>query len=129
MTPKYPQSDGRGIVPRKWSVDKTHGPLVVICEMVLKRLIQHGWPSDYLVSGGAALFSNALGSTNSFFQALADAVYIVSDRMRVRVVLDGLTLALVGHWYCEFRFGGAGKIVAVSIYETGKARRGGRAPF
>lgn len=46
---KNPPPD-RETVKRKWSADKSAGPLVLLAEWMQKRLIQHAYPCDYTVS-------------------------------------------------------------------------------
>lgn len=41
-------SDQQVTTKRKWSADKTAGPLVLLAELIQKRLNQHGWPCDYV---------------------------------------------------------------------------------
>lgn len=40
----------RRTVRRKWSADKTAGPLVLLAEWMQKRMIQHAWPCRYVAS-------------------------------------------------------------------------------
>ena len=37
----------RQTVKRKWSVEKSAGPLVLLAEILQKRLIQHAYPCEY----------------------------------------------------------------------------------
>lgn len=39
----------REVVKRKWSADKSAGPLVLLAEWLKKRLIQHAYPCDFVV--------------------------------------------------------------------------------
>lgn len=109
MRATYPQPDGRGIIARKWSVLKINGPLVLVCEKVLKKLIQHGWPASYsLVKTNrlyptVAIWSNDLGETPEFLLALERAIFIVARSFRVTVSLDFLSLSLVGEWVVKIR--------------------------
>jgi len=40
----------RETVKRKWSADKSTGPLVLLAELLQKRLIQHAYPCAYTIS-------------------------------------------------------------------------------
>lgn len=121
MTAQYPQPDGRGIIPRKWAVLKLGGPLVLVCEKVLKKLIQHGWPASYEVQasnrifGTVAVWSNELGETPEFLLALERAIFIVAHSFRVPFSLRGTSLSLVGEWVVRHRYA-QGRIVAASIH-------------
>lgn len=122
MRAKYPQADGRGIVPRKWSALKTGGPLIHFAELVLKRLIQHGWPADYKSlwnEGESRLvrFDNELGVTPEFEEALLRACQIVARRCRCLFSLAGTVLELSGWWWLKLRYAN-GKIVAVTFYRA-----------
>lgn len=121
MRAKFPQPDGRGIVPRKWSVSKEYGPLVLVCERVLKKLIQHGWPASYEIAPTnrlqptLAIWFNELGETPEFLQALDRAISIVAGAFRVTVSLSGTHLTLIGEWIVRLRYA-RGKIAAASIH-------------
>jgi len=121
MRAKYPQADGRGIVPRKWSVSKEYGPLVLIAERIQKKLIQHGWPVSYTVHPTNRLFPvvcdwiNELGETPEFLAALQRATEITAREFRVTVQLRGSCLTLTGEWVVRFRYAG-GKVAAVTIH-------------
>lgn len=121
MKAKYPQPDGRGIIPRKWSVLKINGPLVLVCEKVLKKLIQHGWPACYTLRRTNRLlptnadWSNELGETPEFLAALERAIEIVSRSFRVTVSLSGCSLSLIGEWVVRLRIVD-GKPVAATIH-------------
>lgn len=39
----------REVAKRKWSADKSAGPLVLLAEWLKKRLIQHAYPCDFIV--------------------------------------------------------------------------------
>lgn len=106
---KFPQPDGRGILPRKWSADKLGGPLRYFAELVLKRLIQHGFPASYrmLSNGGVPTvvrFENELGETDAFLQALSDALEIVARRCRCYFEAVGTLVRLAGEWRLDLRF-------------------------
>jgi len=123
MRAKFPQPDGRGIVPRKWPVEKRHGPLVLLCELVLKKLIQHGWPAVYVCDPTnrlyplRAVFSNEGGETPEFLAALQMACDICGRKLRVRFVLEGVALVLDGEWVVRLRYhGDPHKPVAASIH-------------
>lgn len=121
MRAKFPQPDGRGIVPRKWSVVKDCGPLVLVCEKVLKKLIQHGWPAFYQVQPTnrlhpvAVLWFNELGETVEFLDALERAITIVAGGYRVTVHLTANRVTLVGEWVVRLRIVG-GRTAAASIH-------------
>lgn len=103
MRAKFPQADGRGILPRKWSADKFGGPLLYFSELVLKRLIQQGFPASYrAMSNGRdprfVLFENEFGETSLFMRALIDSIEIIARRVRCVVCRDGCMLSLSGEW-------------------------------
>jgi len=118
---KYPQPDGRGIIPRKWSVDKVHGPLVLLCERILKKLIQHGWPASYRcvatnrLHPTVAIWSNELGDTPDFLAALDRAVFIVCRSFGVTFDLVASRFELLGDWVVKVRLGPEGRIASASI--------------
>lgn len=111
MRAKFPQPDGRGILPRKWSTLKTGGPLIYFAEKVLKWVIQHGYPALYepektnRLFPVAVNFSNELGETVGFLQCLQDACEIAARALRVTFSLVGCRLTLAGDW--EMRLSGA----------------------
>lgn len=108
-------------MPRKWSVLKQGGPLVLVCEKVLKKLIQHGWPASYRMVATNRLFpteaiwSNELGETAEFLEALDRAILIVAASFRVTVQLTGVRVTVIGDWVVRLRYAG-GKIAAASIH-------------
>jgi len=97
------------------------GPLVLLCEKVLKKLIQHGWPASYTVKASNRLFptvavwSNELGETPEFLLALSRAIEIVAAGFRVSFLLDGVSLSLVGEWVVRLRYAG-GKVASATIH-------------
>lgn len=128
---KFPQPDGRGIVPRKWSTLKECGPLVLLCERILKKMIQFGWPSRYETEATNRLFPTVARwfhldgvDTPEFRKALAYAVEIVSASARVLVAFDGDRLSLCGEYNVDVI---SGRIVAghVVFYkdESGRVKR------
>lgn len=109
MRAKFPQADGRGILPRKWSADKLGGPLLYFAELVLKRLIQQGFPASYRPLSNSAeprfvVFENELGATSLFMRALIDAIEIIARRVRCVVCRDGCTVSLSGDWRLDLTF-------------------------
>lgn len=94
---------------------------MLICERVLKKLIQHGWPASYELQASNRLFptvaiwSNELGLTPEFLAALDRAIAIVAGACRVPFLLSGAALSLVGEWVVRLRSHG-GKVVAATIH-------------
>lgn len=109
MRAKYPQADGRGVLPRKWSADKLGGPLLYFAELVLKRLIQQGFPASYRPLSNSddpqfVVFENELGETALFMRALTDALVIVGRRVRCLFWRDGCWVSLRGQWRLDLTF-------------------------
>lgn len=46
------QPDGRAIVRKKWLVDKTQGPVVVLAERIIKAMIRRRWPCEWVRADG-----------------------------------------------------------------------------
>jgi len=117
----YPQPDGRGILPRKWSVDKLNGPLIYLAEIVLKRLIQHGFPAEYSILPFNSLhpnrveFRNGLGETEEFLTCLVRCVGFVFGASRVKWTLVGSVLSLDGHYVLRLRHA-LGRVVGASVH-------------
>lgn len=97
------------------------GPLVLICERILKKLIQHGWPASYEVqrsnrlSPSVAFWFNELGETPEFLAALELACEIVARSFRVTVSVSGSKLTLIGEWVVRLRYAD-GKVAAATIH-------------
>lgn len=108
----------QAVVKRKWSADKSAGPLVLLAEWVQKRLIQHGWPCEYqsrtvwddpiedgAVPGAstvAVLFKHyplkpALGP--DFWDAFDAMVRILAHEKDLRAYRDGCRLYLDGVYH------------------------------
>lgn len=116
---RYPQPDGRGIVPRKWPAAKD-GPDIYLAEVILKKMIQFGWPCSYTLgprkrgSGVVILWrSEVCEETPEFLAALETAVQTVALSLRVKVECDGLACWLVGPHWLKLRRSSGG--VAVQI--------------
>lgn len=53
---RYVQPDGRGVMKRKYSVEKGEGPVVLLAEWLCKEMIRSKWPCEVvavLPQGGA----------------------------------------------------------------------------
>lgn len=121
-------SPDRGRMKRKWNMDRDSGPCVLLCEVVLKKLIQHSWPCQLLPivepdEGGDVVpavrcrfepLRNRSEFGADFASALALAVRIVSDEQGVPLHLDGYEVQLRGNWV---------------INAHGKVRPAPRVPF
>lgn len=94
---------------------------MLVCEKVLKKLIQHGWPASYrLVATNRlwpieAIWANELGETSEFLEALDRAITIVAGSFRVTVQLTGTRFRMVGEWVVRLRYAG-GRIAAATIH-------------
>lgn len=110
--------DGRATVKRKWSADKTAGPLVLLAEWLQKRLIQHAWPCDIVVDRvrlsdieenadvrdvvRAVRFVPYRGAselTSEFWDAFDVLLRIVAYEKRLRAYRDGDMLHLDGVYH------------------------------
>lgn len=65
MRTNYKQADGRSVAPRLWNVKKTEGPLVYVCDLIRKRLIQHGWAADYRLVKRNHRFDDSVSGTST----------------------------------------------------------------
>lgn len=111
-------SDQQATVKRKWSADKTAGPLVLLAEWIQKRMIQHGWPCAYEVLSSkiqgpeemapvetlihGVFFVEAKGRpkfTEEFWEAFDCVMRIVTHEKRVRAYRDGAHIYLDGQWH------------------------------
>jgi len=85
------------------------GPLIYFAELVLKKLIQHGFPAGYDQLGNSETpvmvrFFNRGGFTPLFQETLQRALSIVARKLRVGFVsADGL-VRLDGPYFLSFRF-------------------------
>lgn len=99
-------------VKRKWSADKTAGPLVLLAEWVQKRLIQHGWPCDYVqsvytdVDDYSSVFCvtfveyrNRPPFTSAFWDAFDAVLRVVAHEKNLRCYRDGDSLFLDGVYH------------------------------
>lgn len=112
-----PQSD-RATVKRKWSADASAGPLVLLGEWLVKRLIQHGWPCAREITWeiappvveGEELQRRAVGLKivpypgrgdfgPAFFDALDAVLRVVSHEARVGAYRQGCEIRLDGPYY------------------------------
>lgn len=122
MRSSYPQPDGRSIARRKWSTFKEGGPLVYFCELVLKKLIQHGFAASYRIVGNQfqwVLFQNEIGETPEFLLCLKLCVEVLERRCKVTGQLLGAMVRLVGQWDLRLRYAKDGKIAAVTFVSIG----------
>jgi len=124
---RYVQPDGRGIVARKWSVDKGQGPLGFVGERLCKRLIQHGWPCSWQwVRAGRAegqairLILETGPATPGFLRAVQDCVGVECCHWRARIVAQGEVVRLDGpHWLKLRRAYANGKVGIVASLKRG----------
>lgn len=113
--------DDQATVKRKWSADKSAGPLVLLAEWLQKRLIQHGWPCEYdrltsveLVQDqpeeNARDVETVLGVTframrgrppcsEHFWDAFDAVLRVVTHEKRLRAYRDGANLHLDGDYH------------------------------
>lgn len=83
----------RGRVRKKYTVDRSCGPLVLCAELLLKRLIQHCWPCDYEAyrppgdTVESAFFGPLKGRKlgPDFFDAFEIAVRVLSSETGARI--------------------------------------------
>lgn len=123
------------VTKRKWSADKSAGPLVFLAELLQKRLIQHAWPCSYAVRWSVpymgpeenqqteqiaeAIFFKPLGKRPAlsvdFWDAFDSVLRIVAHEQRCAAYRDQNRLYLDGPHY---------------LNKYGKIRRGNPpAPF
>lgn len=123
----YVQPDGRGIVARKWSVDKGAGPVVLVAERIAKKLIQHGWPVELerlrptRGQGQRVRLRLLTGpETPEFLAALECAVQIESHYWPADVRAEGSCVWLQGphHMVVRLYFSG-GKAMKVARVKRG----------
>lgn len=109
----------RETVKRKWSADKSAGPLVLLAEWLLKRLIQHAWPCEYVVQWSdpalgpevnanqerdaqSVAFRNAAGRpplSDAFWDTFDCALRVLTHEKDVRAYRDGDRLILDGVYH------------------------------
>lgn len=102
----FPQPDGRGVIPRKWTVASDAGASVFVAERLQKRLIAAGWPVDYRLTpqsgwnGQRIRFVLRLGPASAgLVSAVADLAEIEARRWHATIACDGACCWLVGpHW-------------------------------
>jgi len=117
---KNPPPD-RETVKRKWSADKSAGPLVLLAEWVQKRLIQHAYPCEYSISwkeralgpeenaaasrdAYAVEFHSAKGRappTAAFWAAFDTVLRIVTYEKNVRAWREDGMLYLDGEYHVD----------------------------
>jgi hypothetical protein len=103
---------------RKWSADKTAGPLILLAEWLQKRLIQHAWPCRYEViweisppvEDGANLERTAVDVrfiaqsgrpplSDNFFDAFDAVLRILMHEKRLQAYRIGANLFLDGDYH------------------------------
>lgn len=108
----------QGIVKRKWSVEKSAGPLVMLAELLQKRLIQHGWPCEYKrattvffppeenapteVTVNSVVFRRYPGRqdfTEAFWDAFDAMLRVICQEKNISAYRDGCILLLDGPHY------------------------------
>lgn len=101
-------------MPRKWSADSDCGPLVLLCERILKRMIKHGWPAAYSASTNedhaypsVAYWQSQIegGETPAFWNALSQIIEVVASANRVSVQYAPPALALNGGYFVNKKSG------------------------
>lgn len=101
-------SPNRGRVKRKWAVGKTYGPVILIAELLQKKLIQHSWPCEYgaqntgsyeegFVTFSATKSKQSLGP--DFISALDVAIRIVAAENKCEIERSGLQIRLIGQYH------------------------------
>lgn len=110
MLANYPQADGRSVARRKRAAFKQGGALLLFGDLVLKRLIQHGFAASYEARGNGPepsqlLFLNLLGPTPAFVDALHRALEIVARAKGVGFLCADCLVALAGHYILKLRYG------------------------
>lgn len=97
----------RGRVRKKYTVDRSRGPLVLCAELLLKRLIQHCWPCEYEAyrPAGDTVESAFFGPLKGrklgpdFFDAFAIAVRVLSSETGARIAYSDGQIWLEGPHY------------------------------
>lgn len=79
--------DSRLACRRKWRVDCESGPLVLLAELLKKKLRAHGWPVDYRICGDFIRFiaDDKASLGDDFDDALPLAVAIIGSDYRLDI--------------------------------------------
>lgn len=113
------RSPQQAVVKRKWSAEKSAGPLVLLAEWLQKRLIQHGWPCDYLrdivrvplgpeenahqendvVAVAFGPYRGRQPLNDEFWDAFDGVLRVVSHEKRLRAYRIGANLYLDGEYH------------------------------
>lgn len=129
---RFRQSDGRGIVKRKWRVDYREGAVTFVAERLQKALIKFGWPALYALQGPdvdgceAVIFRlRGVPVTLQFREALRLLCEVEARRWRVPLVCEGCRVRIsVPHVLALRQVWSGTKRMHVASLKPRKAPRG-----